>query len=236
MTKFDILTIFPELVNDYKKISIVARAISKKLISVKAHNLRDFTKDTHQTVDGRPYGGGFGMVLKPDVMHRAIKKISGVKNKSKRIILLTPQGKVFHHKEAKRLAKYKQLIFICGRYEGFDERIRTMVDEQFSIGDYVLMGGELPALVMVEAISRFLPGVVGKEESVDTETFSDASGNMLEYPQYTRPEVLEVQGGKRKKIMGVPKVLLSGNHAEISKWRKAEALKKTKLLRPDLIK
>ncbi len=236
MIKFDVITIFPELINDYKKVSIVARAVAKKLISLKAHNLRDYTTDSHQTVDDRPYGGGAGMVLKPDVMFKAIKKVAGLKSKAKRTILLTPAGKTFNQKEAKRLAKFKQLVFICGRYEGFDERISSMVDEEFSIGDYVLMGGELPALVMIETISRFIPNVVGKEESVNSETFADANNNMLEYPQYTRPEIFKIGSGKKAKVMAVPKILLSGNHAEIAKWRQAEALKKTKKLRPDLLK
>lgn len=228
MTKFDIITIFPEIITDYTKISIIARAIKKKLISIKAHNLRSFTNDPHKTVDDRPYGGGFGMVLKPDVMQKAIKKVTGKKNSKKRIILLTPQGKVFNHEHAKRLSKYKQIVFVSGRYEGFDERIRSMVDEEFSIGDYVLMGGELPSLVMIETISRYIPDVVGKEGSVKGDSFSN---NLLEYPQYTRPVSLKV-GSKNMKV---PKVLLSGNHKDIEKWRMEESLKRTKKRRPDLL-
>jgi tRNA (guanine37-N1)-methyltransferase len=231
--KFDVITIFPELVNDYKKISIVARAISKKLIYIQAHNLLDYTKDNHKTVDDRPYGGGFGMVLKPDIMYKAISAVQKKSKKKTRTILLTPAGKVFNQKEAKRLSKYERIVFVSGRYEGFDERISNFVDEEFSIGDYVLMGGELPALVMIETISRFVPNVVGKEESVQSESFSKDGKqvNLLEYPQYTRPEILVV--GKKK--MRVPKVLLSGNHAEIEIWRADQALKKTKKVRPDLI-
>lgn len=225
MTKFKVITIFPELIDDYKKISIIARGIKKKFISIQGINLRDFTNDPHKTVDGRPYGGGAGMVLKPDIMQKAIKKTA---KKNSRIILLTPQGKVFNQAHAKRLAKYDDIVFISGRYEGFDERIVLMVDEEMSVGDYVLMGGELPALVMIEAISRYVPGVVGKEESVASDSFSDG---LLEHPQYTRPEALKVG----KKTMKVPAVLLSGDHAKIKAWREAEALKKTKKRRPDLL-
>ncbi|MDB4939792.1 MAG: trmD [Candidatus Doudnabacteria bacterium] len=232
--KFDVITIFPEMVEDYKKISIIARAHAKKLIQIKAHNLRKWTTDSHQTVDDRPYGGGFGMVLKADVMIKAIKSVTGkTKSKKTKVILLTPAGKVFTQNEAKKLAKSDRLIFVSGRYEGFDERISSFVDEEYSIGDYVLMGGELPALVMIETISRFVPGVVGKSESVAGDTFSKdgKNANILEYPQYTRPEVLKIG----KKTMKVPKVLLSGNHAEIEIWRADQALNKTKKVRPDLI-
>jgi tRNA (guanine37-N1)-methyltransferase len=234
MKKFDVITIFPEMIEDYSKISIIARAISKKLIRLKAINLRDFTNDFHQSVDGRPYGGGFGMVLRADILQKAIYKVAGKtkadrKKKSTRVILLSPQGREFTQAESKKLSKYEHLVFICGRYEGFDARISDMVDEEFSIGDYILMGGELPALVMIETIARNYPGVVGKFESTENESFSEA---MLEYPQYTRPEVLKV-GAKNSKV---PKVLLSGKHAEINKWRKEQALAHTKKRRPDLLK
>lgn len=233
--KFEVITIFPELIEDYKKISIVARAIKKRLLQIKAFNLRDHTFDAHKTVDGRPYGGGAGMVLKADVLSRAItsvlKKVS--KKEKTKVILLTPAGKVFSQKEAKKLAKNDRLIFVSGRYEGFDERISFLVDEEYSIGDYVLMGGELPALVMIETIARFVPGVVGKEESIQGESFSKdgKNSNLLEYPQYTRPEVLKIG----KKTLRVPKVLLSGDHRKIEIWRADQAMKKTKKVRPDLI-
>jgi len=231
--KFDVITIFPEIIDDYKKIGIIARAISKKLISIRPHDLRAVARDPHKTVDDRPYGGGFGMVLKPDIMQRMLKKFHAAGRQ--RIILLSPRGKVFKQADAKRLAKYDRLVFVCGRYEGFDERTHAMVDEEFSIGDYVLMGGELPALVMIETISRFIPGVVGKAGSIISESFADASEHghraLLEYPQYTRPEVLKV--GRRK--LRVPKVLLSGDHAKIKQWRDAQALKLTKKLRPDIL-
>jgi len=240
--KFSIITIFPEMVNDYANVSIIARAISKKLISIKAHDLRSFAKDSHHTVDDRPYGGGFGMVLKPDIMHKAIQKVSGKKSKSakrkQKVILLTPQGKKFNQTDAKKLSKMQNLIFVSGRYEGFDERIRSMVDDEFSIGDFILMGGELPALVMIEAISRFIPGVVGKFGSIVNESFADLNlagenqlKSLLEYPQYTRPEILKI-GAKKMKV---PKVLLSGNHAKIVSWRFEEALKRTKKRRPDIL-
>lgn len=234
--KFEVITIFPEIISDYTKIGIIARAIKKKFISLRAHNLRDFTVDAHKTVDDRPYGGGVGMVLKPDIMYKAIKKVvAAKKNARARTILLTPQGKVFNQVHAKRLAKYEKLVFVCGRYEGFDERIRSMVDEEFSIGDYILMGGELPALVMIETISRFIPGVVGKLESTVSESFAEHKGSeaksLLEYPQYTRPEAFKLG----KKNLRVPKVLLSGDHGKIQNWRLAEALKRTKKRRPDIM-
>jgi tRNA (guanine37-N1)-methyltransferase len=238
MKKLDVITIFPEMIEDYSKISIIARAIEKKLIRLKSINLRDFTNDFHQSVDGRPYGGGVGMVMRADVWQRAIKKVAGktrtsskskTLKKSQRIIMLSPQGKKFTQAESKKLSKYDHLIFVCGRYEGFDARISKMVDDEYSIGDYVLMGGELPALVMIETIARNYLGVVGKFESTENESFSEA---MLEYPQYTRPETLKIAG----KNALVPKVLLSGHHAEIEKWRTAKALEYTKKRRPDLLK
>ena len=185
------------MIADYKKVSLIARAISKKLIRIREHNLRKYTSDAHQTVDGRPYGGGFGMVLRADILLKAITKLvpakvgpsgpkrSDLTSRKERVLLMTPQGKIFSQADAKRLAKYDRLIFICGRYEGFDERVEKFVDEKFSIGDYVLMGGELPALAMIETISRFVPGIIGKSESVQNESFSVAgkNTNLLEYPQ-----------------------------------------------------
>ena len=198
------------------------RAVKQKLLSLKPVDLRKFGVDARQTVDGRPYGGGLGMVLRADVLFKALKKF-----KKSRIIMLTPQGKPFTQREAARLSKYNDLVFVCGRYEGFDERAREFVDEEFSIGDYVLMGGEMPALVMSEAIMRLRAGVLGKDGSAEKESFSE---NLLEYPQYTKPEVLKL--GKKK--MAVPKVLLSGNHQKVDEWRLQESLKRTKKRRPDL--
>lgn len=205
----------------------MARAQKKGLIKIVAHDLRKFTKDKHKTVDDRPYGGGVGMVTKPDVVGSALRALNS--KLRKRIILLTPQGKVFSQKTAKRLAKYNRLILISGRYEGFDERIRKMADEEISIGDYILTGGELPAMVIVDAVARLVPGVVGKQESLEEESFSRG---LLEYPQYTRPEV--VKFGNKK--LRVPKVLLSGNHKKIAEWRHTQAMRNTIKRRPDLLK
>lgn len=226
--KISVLTLFPNFILDYSKFGIIQRAIKNKLIEIKAVNLRDFGLDERQTVDDRPYGGGAGMVLRPDVVYKAItawKKKQ--KNKKTRVILMSPQGKVFSQKVAQGLTKYDSILFVCGRYEGFDERILKFVDEEISIGDYVLMGGELPALVITETLLRLIPGVVGKYESTENESFSE---NLLEYPQYTKPEIWKVEG----KNLSVPKVLLSGNHGKVSEWRKTEAVKKTKKRRPDL--
>ncbi len=223
--KFIILTIFPTAFESYFNVSLIKRALAKKFIKIEVRNLRDWTHDAHKTVDGRPYGGGVGMVMKVDVIDRALKALkSEIRNQKFEIILLTPQGQKFDQKLAKKLASYKTLVLICGRYEGFDERIRKLVDLEISIGDYVLTGGEIPAMAVVDAVARMIPGVVGKFESTVNESFSES---MLEYPQYTRPEVY--------KKMRVPKVLLSGNHAKVEEWRKAEALKRTRKRRPDLL-
>jgi tRNA (guanine37-N1)-methyltransferase len=203
----------------------VKRAIANKIIKLTAVNLRKFSFDKRGTVDDRPYGGGLGMVLRPDVVIKAIQK---TRKKNSHVVLLSPQGKVFDQALAKKLSQRENLVFVSGRYEGFDERISKFVDEEISVGDYVLMGGELPALVITETILRLIPGVLGKDESADHETFSE---KLLEYPQYTKPEVLEVKGKK----MRVPKVLLTGHHANVAKWRKEEALKKTRKRRPDLL-
>lgn len=222
--KIDIITIFPELFKSAFESSIIARAKKKKLVQINIHNLRQWTKDKHHTVDDKPFGGGPGMVMKVDIIDRAISDLRS-KILDSRIILLTPQGKTLNQPMAQKLAKQKHLILICGHYEGFDERIRQVVDEEISIGDYVLTGGEIPAMVIVDSVVRLIPGVVGKEASLIEESFTSG---LLEYPQYTRPEAYK---GKK-----VPSVLLSGNHAEIKKWREKEALKKTKKLRPDLTK
>jgi tRNA (guanine37-N1)-methyltransferase len=237
-----IITLFPNFVEQYLQFGIISRAIKARLLKFTTVDLRKFGLDKRKTVDDRPYGGGLGMVLRPDVVIKAIEKtvssLSSRKLRSAaegypgstprtRVILMTPQGKQFTQAHAKRLAKYEDLIFVCGRYEGFDERVRKFVDEEISIGDYVLMGGELPSLVISEAILRLVPGVLGKDESADKESFS---AGLLEYPQYTKPEVLEVNGKKLK----VPKVLLSGHHLNVETWRKEESEKRTKKRRPDL--
>jgi tRNA (guanine37-N1)-methyltransferase len=221
-----IITLFPDFISHYTGFGIIQKAIQAKRLDFAAVNLRVFAPDERGTVDDRPYGGGVGMVLRPDVLYKAIAK---TKTKGAKVVLLTPQGKPFTQKIASRLAKAGNIVLVCGRYEGFDERVRSFVDEEISIGDYVLMGGELPALVVSEAVSRLIPGVVGKFESTKDESFST---NLLEYPQYTKPEALTVRG----KSYRVPKVLTTGHHKNISEWRKTEAIKRTKKRRPDLLK
>lgn len=224
-----IVTLFPEFIEQYSSFGIVARAIKNKIVKLSAINLRTFSFDRRGTVDDRPYGGGLGMVLRPDVVIKGIAKLRAkYKNKRTHVVLMTPQGKPFSQAIAKKLSAYDHLVFISGRYEGFDERVRKFVDEEISIGDYVLMGGELPSLVISEAVLRLIPGVLGKDDSAGRESFTE---NMLEYPQYTKPEVLEVAGKKLR----VPKVLLTGHHANIEAWRNEEALKRTKKRRPDLL-
>lgn len=229
-----IITLFPNFIEDFmENFGIVRKAIKNKLLQIKPVDLREFGIDKRGTVDGRPYGGGVGMVLRADVLYGAICSVKRkAKSVKQRIILLTPQGKVFNQKIAERLAKYDNLVLVCGRYEGFDERIRQSVDEEISIGDYVLMGGELPALVIAEAVMRLRKGVLGKDESSRAESFSDG---LLEYPQYTKPEILRLQGsGRRAQILRVPEVLLTGHHKKIKEWRRKEALRRTKKRRPGL--
>lgn len=224
MIKYDILTYFPEMFSYLEK-SIIGRAQKQGLVQIKTDYIRDFAIDKHGSVDDSPYGGGVGMIMRADVVQKALKKL---KKKNSVVILMSPQGQPLKQELARQLAEKKHLVLICGRYEGYDERIRGMVDMEVSAGDYVLTGGELPAMILIDATARLVPGVLGKEESLATESFDK---NLLEYPQYTRPEELKV--GRKK--MAVPKVLLSGNHAEIAKWRQTEAEKKTKKRRPDLL-
>jgi tRNA (guanine37-N1)-methyltransferase len=213
--KFDIITIFPKFFDSFKSEALIARGIRKKLLSIKTHNLRDWTNDNHKTVDDRPYGGGAGMVMKIEPIHKAIKSISKKGKTKERIILLSAKGKIFHQKKAQQLSKYNNLIFICGRYEGVDERVaKYIADEEISIGEYVLFGGEVATMVIMEAVSRLIPGVIAKEESVANESFS--GGTNREHPQYTRPEAFKLG----KKNFRVPKVLLSGDHGKIAEWRK----------------
>lgn len=206
--------------------SIIKRAIEKGLVTIRIHNLRDWATDKHKTVDDKPYGGGAGMVMRVDVIDRALNDIKaknqGLKSK---VILLTPSGKLFNQKIAKTLSSQSNLILICGHYEGVDARVEKLVDEEISIGDYVLTGGELPAMVLVDAIVRLIPGVLGKEESLKQESFMN---NLLEYPQYTKPRIY--------KNMKVPQVLLSGDHKKIADWRIQMAIKRTKKMRPKLLK
>lgn len=224
--KFIILTIFPKAFESYFGISLIQRALAKKFIDIKLVDLKTFGDGPHKAIDDRPYGGGAGMVMRVDIIDKALKKLKLKKGqKSSQILLMTPQGKRFAQAEARKLSKLKTLVLICGRYEGFDERIYNFVDGEISLGDFVLTGGEVPAMAVLDAVARLVPGVVGKSESLLEESFSEA---LLEYPHYTRPEVY--------KKMKVPKVLLSGHHAKVSQWRKEEALKRTKKKRPDLIK
>lgn len=236
--QFDILTIFPEIIKEYCSKSVLGRGQKNKAISIKAHNFRDFSKDKHNKVDDKPYGGGPGMVLQVQPIFDCLKKIKAIevlkgkkvskvktKGKKTKIVIMDPAGKKFDQRMAEKFAKLDRLILICGRYEGFDERIYKLADEKISVGDYVLAGGELPALTITEAVSRLVPNVLGNEESLKEETHSSTmlrvSDNFdkqkrgyAEYPQYTRPE--DFLGWK------VPKVLLSGDHKKIEEWRKGK--------------
>ena len=224
--RIDIITIFPKMFKAVLNESIIRRAQNKGKVKIYIHNLRDYSCDKHKKVDDRPFGGGSGMVMRPQPIFRAVEDIKAkVKTKKAKVILLCPQGEKLNQKVAKRLAKYNHLILICGHYEGIDERVRQhLVDEEISIGEYVLTGGELPAMVLVDCIVRLMPGVLGDKNSLNFESFK---GNLLEYPQYTRPA--------KFKDMSVPSILLSGDHKKIQFWRTKEALKRTKKRRPDLL-
>jgi tRNA (guanine37-N1)-methyltransferase len=230
--RIDIITIFPKMFGPVLNESIVKRAQEKGKVKIHIHDLRDYTADKHRKVDDRPFGGGSGMVMSAAPIFNAVeavkKRVKGSKGQRvmSRIVLLCPQGKKLDQKTAKRIAKRKHLILICGHYEGVDERVRQhLVDEEVSIGDYVLTGGELPAMVLVDALVRLIPGVLGDKNSLNFESFE---GNLLEYPHYTRPANF--------KGLCVPSVLLSGDHKNIEIWRKKEAIKRTKQRRPDLLK
>jgi tRNA (guanine37-N1)-methyltransferase len=214
--KFDIITIFPNILDSYLKESIIKRALDKKLIHIKAWNLRDFSIERHAKVDDRPYGGGAGMVIQTAPVYKAVKKIISRERGKTRIILFSPRGKNLNEKTIGRLAKYDRLVLICGRYEGVDERVeKHIADESISIGDYVLSGGELPAMVLIEAVSRRIPGVLGKFESLETKKGS--------YPTYTRPEIFIPEKNKK---WPVPRVLLQGNHVKIKEWREKKGKKR----------
>jgi len=223
--KYHILTLFPEMIEQGMNTSITGRAIGNNLISLNAINIRDFSDNKHMKVDDYPYGGGAGMVMQAEPIYRAYESLITQSNKAPRVIFLTPQGKVFNQTIAEELAKEEELIFLCGHYEGIDERvIETIVTDNISIGDYVLTGGELAAMVVMDAVSRLVPGVLNNEVSAQTESFYD---NLLEYPQYSRPEVW-----REKKV---PEVLLSGHHKNIETWRKEQSIKRTLERRPDLL-
>ena len=216
--QIDIITIFPEIFDFYLGQSLISKARKKGVLKIKTHQLRDFTNDKHSTVDDKPFGGGRGMVLKAEPIVKALSKLKVQSAKCKvkpRIILFSPRGKKFTQKMATNWAKQSQLIFICGRYEAIDERVaKNLATDVVSIGDYVLMGGELPALVVIESVARLLPGAVGNSEALIGERITK-TGGFVEYPQYTRPDVVEIKGKKAR----VPKVLLSGNHKKIDEWR-----------------
>lgn len=224
--RIDIITIFPKMFSCVLDESIVKRAQAKGKVKICLHDLRDYSSDKHRKVDDHPFGGGSGMVMRPEPIFAAVEKMKAQGRRQKaQVVLLCPQGERLNQKTAKKLAKEKHLILLCGHYEGIDERVRReLVDKEVSIGDYVLTGGELPAMVLVDCLVRLIPGVLGDKNSLHFESFED---NLLEYPQYTRPA--NFQGLK------VPAVLLSGDHKKIEAWRNKEALKRTEQRRPDLL-
>ena len=223
---FHVLTLFPDMIEQGMHTSIIGRAIAGGYLSIDAINIRDYAFNKHQKVDDYPYGGGAGMLMQAEPVYLAYESIQKKLGYRPRVVYLTPQGEVFHQTMAKELAKEKDLVFLCGHYEGIDERVLDeIVTDYVSIGDYVLTGGELPAMVMMDSISRMVPGVLSNQESGETESFA---GNLLEYPQYSRPE--EWHGQK------VPPVLLSGHHANIEAWRREQSVLRTAKRRPDLLK
>ncbi len=223
--KFDIVTIFPRMIEGGLAEGVVSRGIERGLLDVRVHDLRDHTADSRRTVDDVPYGGGPGMVMKPEPFVRVVEYIRATSGAPDAVVIVSPQGRPFTQAEAVRLRGLQHIVLLCGRYEGIDERVRELVaTEELSIGDYVLSGGELPALVIVDAVARLIPGVVGDEASVETDSFSRG---LLDYPQYTRPA--EFAGQQ------VPEVLLSGHHGEVRRWRQRAALTRTMDRRPDLI-
>lgn len=222
--KFDVFSLFPSIFQSYFEISILQKAIEKNLINIDIHNIRDWTFDKHHVTDDTPYGGGGGMVMKAEPIFSAVEDVFG-ENSKVPIILMSPQGRPFTTQIAIELTNYPQLGIICGRYEGVDERVvEHLVTDQISIGDFVVTGGELPALMVIDAVARFIPGVLGDPEGASDDSFGNG---LLEYPQYTRPEIF--------RDWQVPDILLSGHHAKIEKWRREQSLTKTYFLRPDLL-
>ncbi len=220
--KVDVLTLFPGMFAGVMDESILRRAQEKRRLELTIRNLRDWTHDRHRTVDDEPYGGGPGMVLKPEPIFEAIEELAG---ETTQVVMLSPQGQPFRQSKARELAGHEHLLMLCGAYEGFDERVRSLVNHELSIGDYVLTNGALPAMVVIDAVTRLLPGVLGDDSSSAEESFSE---NLLEYPQYTRPA--DFRG------MKVPEVLLSGNHGAVEEWRQEKAVERTAQRRPDLLK
>lgn len=230
MMRIDIVTIFPAMVDAALRTGVVGRAIERGVLDVAVRDLREFTTDRHRVVDDVPYGGGPGMVLKPEPLFRAIEAVAEDRERRPHVVLTSPQGTPLTQDVGERLSRLPHLLVLCGRYEGVDERVRSRVDEEISIGDYVLSGGELAALVIADVVARFIPGVVGDEQSVAADSFSRG---LLDFPHYTRPA--EIAGADAEGRLKVPDVLLSGNHAEIRKWRKRESLTRTLERRPDLL-
>jgi tRNA (guanine37-N1)-methyltransferase len=228
--RFDVVTIFPAMIQQAIATGIVGRAIERKTLTVVVHDLRDFTTDRHRVVDDVPYGGGPGMVLKPEPLFRALDAIEAMDDSRPTVLLTSPQGTLLTQRVVERFSTQPRLVLLCGRYEGVDERVRSRVDEEVSIGDYVLSGGELAALVTIDAIARMVPGVVGDEQSIAEDSFGRG---LLDFPHYTRPA--EIAGSVPGNVLKVPDVLLSGNHAAIRRWRKREALMRTLARRPDLL-
>jgi tRNA (guanine37-N1)-methyltransferase len=233
--RFDLLTIFPEFFTGPFDFGMIKRARQQGLIEIAVHDLRSFTSDKHQVIDDRPFGGGDGMVMKPEPIFRAVETLlveqgSGEEPMSTAVVLLSPQGRLFKQAEAACFARgYSRIILICGRYEGVDERVvEHLVTDEISIGDYVLTGGEIPAMVIVDAVARLIPGVLGSEASAEHDSFSTGSSGLLDHPHYTRPA--DFRGWR------VPDVLISGHHAEVERWRRQAALDKTLKQRPDLLK
>jgi tRNA (guanine37-N1)-methyltransferase len=224
--KFDVFTVLPEVMQAYLSASILGKAQESGRLQIDLHNLRDYTTDKHRTTDDEPYGGGGGMIMKPEPVFSAVEAVLGARRPDVPVVLLTPQGRVFNQALARELAGYDQIALLCGRYEGVDERVRAhLVTDEISIGDYVLTGGELPAMVVIDAVARLLPGVLGDEQAAEKDSHSEG---LIEYPHYTRPA--EFRGWE------VPEVLRSGDHARIERWRRAMSLRRTQERRPDLLK
>jgi len=228
--KISIITLFPKMISGFFEESIIKRALEKKLVEIEIINLRDFAIDDYGTVDDRPYGGGAGMIIRVDVVHKAISNVKSQMSKpnlKSKILLTSPKGKLFNQSLADEYSRLDHLIIISGHYEGVDERVTKFIDEEVSIGDFVLTGGELPAAMITDSVARLIPGVLKKDEAVKNETFNIKGKKLLEYPQYTRPE--EFKGLK------VPKILLEGNHKKIEEWRLKKSIEETRKKRPDLL-